>query len=318
MSDDVATMLADTAGRVFGAHAEALESGAWHAPAWEAIEESGLTLALVPEAAGGFGLAPADALGLIRLAGYHALPLPLAETIVANAALAAAGLPLAEGPAALAPEGDTRIAWGRNAATVVAEQDGRIHRLPAQAVASEGGNVTGQPRDALTLALAGEGAARNGPSLRTLGALTRALQMAGALDRVLELTIEHVSTRVQFGRTLSKFQAIQQELAKAAGEVAAASAAADHAADAYADGDLDFAVAVARARIGEAAGKAVAIAHQLHGAIGYTREHSLQRYTTALWAWRDEFGTQREWTREVGRRALSAGRDGYWPMVVAA
>jgi acyl-CoA dehydrogenase len=143
--------------------------------------------------------------------------------------------------------------------------------------------------------------------------------MAGALERVLELTIEHVSTRVQFGRPLAKFQAIQQELAKLAGEVAAASAAADQAADAYADGgDLTFAVAVARARMGEAAGKANAIAHQLHGAIGFTREHALHRLTTALWAWRDEFGTQRYWTLMIGQRAFAAGREGYWPMVVAA
>ncbi|EHN76869.1 acyl-CoA dehydrogenase, partial [Streptomyces coelicoflavus ZG0656] len=104
--------------------------------------------------------------------------------------------------------------------------------------------------------------------------------MAGAHDRVLELTVDHVTTRVQFGRPLAKFQAIQQELAKLAGEVAAASAAADQAADAYvAGGDITFAVAVARARIGEAASKASAIAHQLHGAIGFTREHVLHRYT---------------------------------------
>lgn len=318
MSDDVATMLADTAGRVFSAHAGALGTGGWHAPAWDEIEESGLPLALVPEEAGGFGIAPAEALALIRLAGRHALPLPLAETIVANAALAAAGLPLATGPAALAREGDARIAWGRHVTTVVAERGERLHRLAAQRVAREGSNVAGHPRDALALVFDGPEAAITGPSLRTLGALARSLQMAGALERVLELTIAHVSTRVQFGRTLSRFQAIQQELARVAGEVAAASAAADHAADAYAGGDLDFAVAVARARIGEAAGRAAGIAHQLHGAIGFTREHELHRFTTALWAWRDEFGTQREWTRAVGRHALAARRDGYWPMVVAA
>lgn len=316
---DIGTMLADTAERLFAAHADTLaDTGdAWPDAAWAAIEESGLPLALVPEDAGGFGLPAIEALGLIRQIGRHALPLPLAETIVANAALAAAGLPLAEGPAALIPEGDDRIAWGRNARTFVAEKEGRLHRI-VSATTTPGTNIAGMPRDGVNLG-DGESAPSNGAGLLELGALARALQMAGALERVLELTIDHVATRVQFGRTLSKFQAIQQEIAKLAGETAAASAAADHAADAYAQGgDLGFAVAIARTRIGEAAGKANNIAHQLHGAIGFTREHALHRFTTALWAWRDEFGTQRHWTLQLGKRALDAGRDGYWPMVVAA
>ena len=312
---DIGTMLADTAERLFAAHAGAFTRDEWPAAAWAAIEESGLPLALVPEEAGGFGLPVIEALALIRQTGRHALPLPLAETIVANAALAAAGLPLANGPAALAT--NDRVAWGRNATTFVGERDGRLHRI-TEAATTPGTNLAGMPRDAVTLG-EGQSAEASGPSLVELGALARALQMAGALERVLELSVEHVSTRVQFGRPLAKFQAIQQELAKLAGEVAAASAAADQAADVYAEGGyLAFAVAVARTRIGEAAGKANAIAHQLHGAIGYTREHALHRFTTALWAWRDEFGTQRHWTLTIGKRAIAAGRDGYWPMVVAA
>ncbi len=308
-------MLADTAERLFAAHEAALAGEAWPAAAWAAIEESGLPLALVPEDKGGFGLPVAEALALIRQTGRHALTLPLAETIVTNAALAAAGLPLAEGPAALVTS--DRTAWGRAATTFVSASDGHLHRSTSADV-TEGTNLANTPRDAVTPA-AGESAPTNGASLIELGALARALQCAGALERVLEVTIEHVSTRVQFGRPLSKFQAIQQEVAKLAGEVAAASAAADHAADTFANnGDLAFAIAAARTRIGEAVGKANNIAHQLHGAIGFTKEHALHRYTTALWVWRDEFGTQRHWTLVLGKRALAAGRDGYWPMVVAA
>lgn len=319
---DIGTMLADTAERLFAAHEEQLSSigDEWPAATWSAIEESGLPLALVPEDAGGFGVPIPEALALIRQTGRHALPLPLAETMMANAALAGAGLPLAEGPAALVPAGDQRIAWGRFATTLIHESDGTRHRTGQLACTAKSTNLAGMPRDTLALeALADASVSSNGPTLLELGALARALQMAGALDRVLELTIEHVSTRVQFGRPLAKFQAIQQEIAKLAGEVASASAAADHAADAYADGgDLSFAVAVARTRIGEAASKASAIAHQLHGAIGFTREYSLHRLTTALWSWRDEFGTQRHWTLLLGKRALDAGHTNYWPMVVAA
>lgn len=321
-TSEIGTMLADTAERLFTTHAEAIEhalrGGTWPDAAWAAIEESGLPLALVPEEHGGFGLPPSEALALIRQIGRHALALPLAETIMANAALAAAGLPLAQGAAGLAERTDARVPWGRFAQTLVVASDGGLQRHVAVPVAAKSTNVAGHPRDQLSIP-AGDNGATLKTSLLELGALARALQMAGALERVLELTIEHVTSRVQFGRPLAKFQAIQQELAKLAGEVAAASAAADHAADAYAaGGDLTFAVAVARTRIGEAASKATAIAHQLHGAIGFTREHALHRFTTALWAWRDEYGTQRHWTLALGKRALSAGRDGYWPMVVAA
>ncbi|SEJ04407.1 acyl-CoA dehydrogenase [Sphingomonas sp. OV641] len=320
--NDVGAMLADTAERLFTTHASAIDDaaseGVWPDTAWAAIEESGLPLALVPEEHGGFGIPAIEALALIRQTGRHALALPLAETIVANAALAAAGLPLAEGPVGLAESSDARVPWGRFAQTVVVASAGGVQRYDTLPVPAESANLAGHPRDRLAIP-AGQTEASGGVPLLELGALARALQMAGALERVLELTVEHVSSRVQFGRPLAKFQAIQQELAKLAGEVAAASAAADHVADAYASGgDLSFAVAVARTRIGEAASKATAIGHQLHGAIGFTREHSLHRFTTALWAWRDELGTQRHWTLMLGKRALSAGRDGYWPMVVAA
>ncbi|MCC2979031.1 acyl-CoA dehydrogenase family protein [Sphingomonas sp. IC4-52] len=320
--NDVSAMLADTAERLFATHAEGIESaaraGTWADAAWAAIEESGLPLALVPEEHGGFGIPASEALALIRLIGRHALALPLAETMIGNVVLASAGLPLAEGPVGLAEHAEARVPWGRFAKTIVVGSETGVQRHGASPVAAESTNVAGHPRDQISV-LPGQTGSRAELSLLELGALARAMQMAGALERVLELTIEHVSSRVQFGRPLAKFQAIQQELAKLAGEVAAASAAADHAADTYATGgDLTFAVAVARTRIGEAASKATAIGHQLHGAIGFTREHALHRFTTALWAWRDEFGTQRYWTLALGKRALTAGRDGYWLMVVAA
>ena len=158
------------------------------------------------------------------------------------------------------------------------------------------------------------------PDQRNLAALARAKQMSGALEAVLTMTITQVQERSQFGRPLAKFQAIQHSLAILAGEVAAARAAADHAVMRLdgAEGDVLLAIGIARARVGEAASRASAIAHQLHGAIGFTREHRLHRYTTALWAWRDQFGTQAWWTRQVGRAVIANGRDGFWPMVTAA
>lgn len=288
------------------ADAEA-RAGHLSAERWRRIEEAGLPLVLVPEAAGGLGVSLVDAAALLRLVGRHAAPFPIAETMVANALLAGAGLSLAEGPATVAA-GSKRVPWGATARLIVIETDGRPRALGDARFTEHGGCPAGWPRDTID--------AMPGSPL-PLAALARAQAMAGALERLLEITVAHVATRVQFGKPLAAFQATQQALAVLAGEVAAGTAAADHAIEAF-DRDPVLAAAVARARLGEAAAKAGAIAHQLHGAIGFTREHPLHRLTTALWTWRDEYGTQGYWTRQLGRRALDAGREGYWPMVTAA
>lgn len=337
MSDGA--MLIEAAGRLFADRIDdpamrRARDGAWLGDAWDAIADMGLPLALVPEDAGGFGVEAADALALVRLAGAYALPLPLAETMLANAALGTAGLPLADGVAALIDgagltiAGDritgtaARVPWGRDVTTLVVAHAGRIFHIGAAfTVAERSANLAQMPRDTLTIDTTCDAigpAAGAAPQLA--GAAIRSLQIAGALERVLDLTVAHVSDRVQFGRALAKFQAVQHELARLGGEVAAASAAADMAAEALA-GDaatatLPIAAATIRAR--EAASIAVGIAQQLHGAIGFTVEHRLHWYTTALWSWRDEYGGQREWTDLLGRAALAAGGAGFWRFVTEA
>src|SRR3954447_6147907 len=147
--DATGNMLRDTAAKLFAAHAtpQALrraEQGAWLASAWEAVEQAGLARALLPEHAGGYGILVPDALSLLRVAGAHALPLPLAETMLASWLLAQAGLPVPDGVLTVAPvaAGDAmslnragdgwrlsgvarRVPWGRQAvaAAVLAESD---------------------------------------------------------------------------------------------------------------------------------------------------------------------------------------------------
>lgn len=153
-----------------------------------------------------------------------------------------------------------------------------------------------------------------------LASLAGCLQMAGMLETVLALSIAHVEERSQFGRPLARFQAIQHMLAVLAGEVAAGQAAADHALARLQGKDEEAftAVAIARTRLGEAASRAIALAHQLHGAIGCTREHRLHRYTLGLMRHRDAIGTQTWWSRELGKAVLAQGRDGFWPLATAA
>jgi acyl-CoA dehydrogenase len=141
------------------------------------------------------------------------------------------------------------------------------------------------------------------------------VQLAGALSRVLDHSLTWAGDRVQFGKPISKFQAIQHLMAQLAAETAAASAAVDMAVEASVAAPDRFAVAVAKARAGEAAGKGSAIAHQAFGAMGFTREHQLQYATRRLWAWRDEFGAEAYWQAEIGRTVATQGADRMWAML---
>jgi acyl-CoA dehydrogenase len=159
-------------------------------------------------------------------------------------------------------------------------------------------------------------------ALLLMGAAARAMQMAGALEAILDLSVAYANDRVAFGRPIGKFQAVQQNLARLAGEVAAAIAAAGSAADAISAGTafdegVFLEAASAKIRVGEAAGEGAAIAHQVLGAIGFTREHVLHRYTRRLWAWRDDFGSESVWAVKLGNLVAGKGADALWPMLAA-
>jgi len=143
--------------------------------------------------------------------------------------------------------------------------------------------------------------------------------MAGALEAALALSTRYANDRVQFGRPIAKFQAVQQQMALLAEQAAAASVAVESAAIVVAADRPSAALAIAAAKIraGEAAGKVAEIAHQVHGAIGFTHEHSLHRLSRRLWSWRDEFGTEALWSRELGRAVIAAGAAALWPTITA-
>src|ERR1019366_10254573 len=217
-----------------------------------------------------------------------------------------------------------RVPWGNLCAHVVVagELDGKaIVGLASTSGAARGvdKNLAGEPRALLefeatpliTLAPLKDALAR----LEAEGALCRSVQMAGALERALEHSLQYANERVQFGRPIAKFQAIQHMLAVLAGQVAAASAAADAAVEASRHAPDEFAVSVAKSRVGEAAGKGAEIAHQVHGAMGYTREHNLHYSTRRLWSWRDEFGNESYWQTRLGRAVAAAGADAARPML---
>jgi len=346
MDDGVAGELRETLSRLLGARLDAAAreraaSGELPADLWAAIAELGLPDALVPEEAGGFGIAPADALTLLTVAGEHALPLPLADAMLAARLLALAGLERPDGLLALAPESDLsvdgagrvsgrvwNVPWGRHAeavAALAATPGGPVLvALPRAAAAAieTRQSIAGDPLDDLTYrdATAATAASPVDPlTFRALGAATRVLLMAGALGAVTAMSAGYAQERKQFGRSIGKFQAVQQNLAILAGEAASASAAAGIAADAVGTGGplLVSRIAAAKARAGEAAGIGAGIAHQVHGAIGFTQEHRLHEFTRRLWAWRDEYGREAEWTARLGREMAAAGPSGLWPAMTA-
>jgi acyl-CoA dehydrogenase len=348
--DSIGAMLRETAGRVFADHCgpavlRAADGGAWPAAAWDAMAEAGLHRALLSESAGGYGVAVTDALTVVRVAAEHAVPLSLAETMLAHFLLSGSGLAVPEAPLTVAPvvggetlaltaEGSgfrvrgtvSRVPWGRDvaAAVVLAERDGQTYVAVVGREAwtcLEEQNVAREPRDTLAIDGIAAGAAPSGldaSALRAAGAAMRAQQIAGALTALTAMTVQYAQDRVQFGRPIGKFQAVQQNLAVLAGQTAAAVAAADLAAEALADGVKVLPIAAAKARCGEAAGIGAGIAHQMHGAIGFTLEHSLQFFTRRLWSWRDEFGNDASWNRLVGRHMAAAGGAGLWREIVAA
>ena len=293
---------------------------------WRAFEDAGFDEALADTGWSGM----TDAVAILRAAGRAAAPGPFAErmlahklaielklTVDASSMLAAFAAPRHLGEAVIAP-------WPQQYARVIALMANGWAQLDVIASTRStstpsGHNYAGEPQQLLQLndaALKPYPVGTSFEDLRLFAALARSTQMHGAIEHVLALTADYANTRVQFGKPLGKQQAVQQQLAVMAEEVAATGVAVEFAARRMAAAHEPHlvwqAVASAKIRAGEAAGKAAEIAHQIHAAIGFTREYQLQHYTRRLWTWRDEFGAEPEWSRELGRRLAQSGAGQIW------
>lgn len=342
-------LLADTVRAIMTDHGlpgtAATDEASWSAPLWQQLSAAGLTGVGVPEELGGSGGDLADAAVVVRIAAAHAAPLPLAETLFPVAAgCVAAHLPLPGGPATLATgsglgltrraggvvlDGTVRrVPYARTAhrMLVVADAaDGPVAALvePARCAMSAVDNLAGEPRDDVTLAgvqVAAEqvGAVPAGTAqwLLAMAALARAVQIAGALQAVLDLTVRYAGERLQFGRPIGRFQAVAHQVALLAGAAVSVSAAVEAAVAAVSAGDTDgLAIAAAKTRASAVAGPAARMAHQVHGAIGFTQEHRLHHLTRRLWSWREEFGSEEHWAAVLGAEAITRGGDRLWPTI---
>ncbi|MFD4470461.1 acyl-CoA dehydrogenase family protein [Rhodococcus sp. NPDC058505] len=298
---------------------------------WSTLSDLGVTRLTGAEAGGGWP----EAAVLLAAAGASAAPVPLAENDLLAGWLAdSAELPGGDTPIRTAAVVDGsgvahRVPWARHAdALVVVWPDGDGHRVAQVPRAGvdvvPGANLAGEPRDRVTVDPSGlAGVAIPGTVVRELqlrGALARALAMTGAAGRVLDIVVGHTTTRTQFGRPIAAFQAVQQLVADIAAADALARAATEAAVSTVMENGFDaaateFAIASARSCAGHAAATIVRNAHQAMGAIGFTAEHPLHRYTNRLLAWRGEFGSVRSWDDAVTGAAAGAGGAGLWPLI---
>lgn len=320
---------------VFARHREQHDPGAeWDQTLWARLGELGLTRLTGREDAGGSGAGWFEAAELLRAAVFHGVRVPIAEhDLLAGWLLESAGLVVDDSRRTVCVLDDGGCArdvpWAAEADRIVVVWRADNQYLVGDVAVADlrivnGANIAGEPRGSVTADVASVSGSPVADSvveqLRLRGALVRALQICAALDAILGLSITHTTERIQFGRPLAKFQAVQNLVADIAGEAALARAATEAAlADAvrtdWSGNNVEFLVAVARSCAGHAASVVVRNAHQIHGAIGTTQEHRLHEYTQAALAWRSEFGSTHFWDDKLTEAAIAAGRDNLWDLV---
>jgi len=314
------TLLLDSAERIFADHCDKptldrAEQGEFPDGLMALIRENGFQQLAMPES----GVALEDALAVLKVAGRYALPLPLAEIVLANRWLGSDERFVSIGLTG-SIEAETEVwevPWGRRADLVIGVTGSGEAVLRSEFDVVTGHNMAGEPRDRIH----GGRSERLNPNEDPfmLLALSRVMLMAGGLEKALSLSLSYVNEREQFGRPIARFQAIQHHMAVMAAEVAAAMRAADAALEGLGTERSVLEIAAAKARVGESVGVVAELAQQVHGAMGYTYEHQLHHTTRRLWSWRDEFGTESHWQKVLGRHvarvAAKSGANSIWAFI---
>jgi acyl-CoA dehydrogenase len=347
LADDATELqaLRELADDIFTASTESVldvpEVGLPYDPAlWGTLAESGLTLLTTPESRGGSGAGLRELSVVLQSSGYHAAPVPIAEhDLLASWLLGVVDLPVATGVMTAGVTDQSlrdgrlvatveHVPWANVADVIIVAGDDFVAAVPRDKARVEvSTDIAGQPYGQVhidALLVAGQYRAVDVPrasEFRIRGALARALQTCGALTRALDLARNHAQQREQFGRPIAKFQAVQALIANAAGSVSLATTATQFAVEAASAHGFDsaharFAVSVAKIETARAATLVARNAHQVHGAIGFTVDHRLRHFTTRALAWRSDFGSQREWQRQLGTMAMESSST-VWELVTA-
>jgi acyl-CoA dehydrogenase len=326
MSEDqsMQQLILDTAAKIFGDHCDKAlldraETGELSKELWQLVADNGFDLIGTNTS----GTTEQDMFAFIQQCGRFAVPLPIADTLLVNrwrgaetgSKLYAIGV--LEGDELRGGRQVRDVPWGRYADQVFGVQQGtsEVVVIDQPQMLAQGSNMAGEPRDSIACLDRTE-TIDVGLDAFAQVAVTRINLMAGSLQTLLDLGLQFANERVQFGRPIAKFQAIQHSLAVVASEVAAARRAADAAVDAMQDpARFLFEVAASKARIGEAVTVAAEQIHQIHGAMGFTHEHRLHHFSRRAWAWRDEFGNEFFWQVVLGNHLAGLGADNVWQFI---
>lgn len=286
---------------------------------WAHIDSSGFADALVPETHGGSGLSLREVLGVMALCGRYTVPVPLAETMMARSVLAQAGLSdaavshtvkgsitLAQGR--LADDGSLvcgNVQLGRVADAVLVSDAYHTWLLSTEHAQSSAASfvLDADLRWSAQHVAAGLQLPTHHDVRLLLGCINAA-QLSGALLAVFNNTLQYANDRVQFGKAIGKFQAIQHQLSVMAEHSFAAHMAAQLGCASDTTSPDRVRVAVAKARTSEAALEVAGLSHSIHGAIGFTREFDLQLFTRRLHAWRQAGGSESYWHTVLGNELV--------------
>ena len=304
---------------------------------WERLDELGFVTVALPERLGGSGGNMCDASTVVRACALAAVPIMQAAFLAAHL-LAAADITWPGGvvtateatEVGIAADGTHlrirgrigRVPWLRHADHLVMLIHERGRPLVAVVPTSDhvvlrhGRNLAGEPRDdALLTDVAARAwspvAATYSDSLAAHGAVGAASQIAGAAEQAVRSATRHVHEREQFGKPLVAFQAVQHQLAQMAADAAMLRVCSTAAAAALDDRSRDALLMAASAKVESSliARRITSASHQLHGAIGFTREHHLAAATTRMWSWREEYGSELHWQRKIAELATDAEYD---------
>ena len=290
-----------------------VESGGAASALWNELSGAGFLELMAEEAADGAGL-ELDAIFPIFVAlGRRAAPVPAAQSIAARALMrqaAPAGMITLAGHCRRAEDGSVstvHVAFGALADFVLADLNGDLRLLDCAKAQRTPTGVHGSlsatlrwPQEAVAPAIGS-----NGAQVAIFSAAIHAAAMAGAMERLFSMTLEYCNDRVQFGKAIGKFQAVQHQLSVMAEHVACAGVAAELAFKAGAKVPALLPTATAKSCTSTAVPLVASIAHALHGAIGITEEYDLQLFTRRLHEWRMADGSEAYWNRIVGEALLA-------------
>lgn len=284
---------------------------------FQKIADAGFLELLAEESDGGAGISTHELFPVLFLLGQYAVPLPIAQTIAARW-LWKNHASIPKGLIAFAPHHSIKdemlicanVPMGRVSQYVVIE-DQQVLKVfnCAEAIHAEDSGIQGSLLTTFKWNIdAGQSfeMKKTPTDLMSLSASLKAIELAASIKKVFDMTLQYANDRVQFGKSIGKFQAIQHQLSVMAEHVAAASIAVQAAFDLDSGPPVRLQSAIAKSRTSESAQLIAATAHAVHGAIGITYEYDLQIYTRRMHHARMAYGSESYWNQWIGEQVLAS------------